>query len=57
MSSEIWFGPSKVAFERVGPEGEEGLAEDLRSLVERYNVDDTTLVVPSDYLGVVATKA
>jgi ubiquinone/menaquinone biosynthesis C-methylase UbiE len=52
-----WFGPTKVAFERVGPEGEEALGADLRALVERYNIDQTTLVLPTEYLEVVATKA
>jgi ubiquinone/menaquinone biosynthesis C-methylase UbiE len=52
-----WFGPMKVAFERVGPDGEDALAGDLRDLLERSNTDDDTLVVPSEYLEVVATKA
>jgi SAM-dependent methyltransferase len=52
-----WFGPMKMSFERVGPEGEAALAADLRNLAERYNVDQTTLVIPADYLEVVATKA
>lgn len=52
-----WFGPIKMAFERVGAEGEEALADDLRALLERHNVDETTLVLQSDYLEVVATKA
>ena len=32
-----WFGPMKMAFERVGPEGEEALATDLRELVDRFD--------------------
>jgi ubiquinone/menaquinone biosynthesis C-methylase UbiE len=52
-----WFGPMKMAFERVGPEGEEALARDLRALVERHNIDRSTLVLPTEYLEVVATKA
>ena len=51
-----WFGPIKMAFARVGPDGEEALAANLRDLHERYNVDDRTLVLPSDYLEIVATK-
>ena len=51
-----WFGPIKMAFARVGPDGEEALAADLRDLHERYNVDDRSLVLPSDYLEIVATK-
>ena len=52
-----WFGPMKVAFERVGPDGEDALAGDLRDLLERSNTDNDTLVVPSEYLEVVATRA
>lgn len=52
-----WFGPAKVAFERVGPEGAEALAGDLRELLEGANTDAETLVVPSEYLEVVAVKA
>jgi ubiquinone/menaquinone biosynthesis C-methylase UbiE len=52
-----WFGPIKMAFERVGPEGEEAFAADLRAFAERNNLDRTTLVIVGDYLEVVATKA
>jgi ubiquinone/menaquinone biosynthesis C-methylase UbiE len=52
-----WFGPMKMAFERVGPDGEDALAADLRALVQRHNVDQATLMLPADYLEVVATKA
>jgi ubiquinone/menaquinone biosynthesis C-methylase UbiE len=52
-----WFGPMKMAFERVGPEGEEALVRDLRALVERHNIDQSTLVLPTEYLEVVATRA
>ena len=33
-----YFGPIKIAFERVGPEGEEALEADLRALLERFNI-------------------
>lgn len=52
-----WFGPAKVAFERVGPEGAEALTSDLRELLEGANTDAETLAVPSEYLEVVAVKA
>jgi ubiquinone/menaquinone biosynthesis C-methylase UbiE len=52
-----WFGPVNMAFERVGPEGEQALAADLRELLERSNVDDETLVISSEYLEVVAVSA
>jgi ubiquinone/menaquinone biosynthesis C-methylase UbiE len=52
-----WFGPAKVAFERVGAEGEEALAGELRALLEGANTDTETLVVPSEYAEVIAVKA
>jgi ubiquinone/menaquinone biosynthesis C-methylase UbiE len=53
-----YFGPTKVAFERVGEDGEEALESDLRDLLERHNVaGDRALVELSDYLQVVATRA
>ena len=52
-----WFGPMKMAFERVGADGEQALRDDLVALIERYNVDDRTAVVSAEYLEVVAVKA
>jgi len=53
-----YFGPTKVAFERVGPEGEEALAEDLRAYLEESNTaGDRALVLEPEYLEVVATRA
>jgi ubiquinone/menaquinone biosynthesis C-methylase UbiE len=53
-----YFGPIKVAFERVGEGGEEALESDLRDLLERHNVaGDRAQVELSDYLRVVATRA
>ena len=53
-----YFGPTMVAFERVGPEGEGALEADLRELLERSNAEpDRALVIPADYLEVIATKA
>jgi SAM-dependent methyltransferase len=52
-----WFGPTKMAFARVGSDGEQALADDLLALASRHNVDPDTLVIPSDYLEVVLTKA
>src|SRR6476661_7305972 len=51
-----WFGPTKDAFARVGPEGEQALADDLLGLVDRLNRGaDGVMVCPSTYLEVVAT--
>lgn len=53
-----FFGPTKVAFERVGVDGEAALEADIRELLARYNrAGDRALVLESDYLQVVATRA
>ena len=52
-----WFGPVKMAFARVGSDGEQSLHDDLVELLERHNVDQDTLVLPGEYLEVVAVKA
>jgi hypothetical protein len=52
-----WFGPTKMAFERVGEDGAAGLAADYRELLERHNVADDGLILPAEYLEVVATRA
>jgi ubiquinone/menaquinone biosynthesis C-methylase UbiE len=53
-----YFGPTKVAFERVGPEGEAALEADLRTFLEEANTaGDRALVLEPEYLEVVATRA
>ncbi|MFN8163018.1 MAG: methyltransferase domain-containing protein [Solirubrobacterales bacterium] len=53
-----YFGPIKMAFERVGPEGEEALANDLRQFLEENNTaGERALVFEPEYLQVVATRA
>jgi SAM-dependent methyltransferase len=53
-----YFGPTKVAYERVGPDGEAALTEDLRSYLEEYNTaGERALVIEPEYLQVVATRA
>lgn len=53
-----YFGPTKVAFERVGPEGEEALASDLLAFAREANTaGDRALVLEPEYLRVVATRA
>jgi ubiquinone/menaquinone biosynthesis C-methylase UbiE len=53
-----YFGPTVVAFERAGPEGEEALSRDLLDLIARFNTaGDRAMRVPSEYLQVVATRA
>src|SRR4029077_2135692 len=53
-----YFGPTKMAFERVGPEGEEALTADLRAYLEEANTaGDRALVLEPEYLRVIATRA
>lgn len=52
------FGPTKVAYERVGPDGEAALTADLRSYLEEADTDgDRALVLKPEYLQVIATRA
>lgn len=53
-----YFGPIKTAYEKVGPEGEAALTEDLRTMLEESNTaGDRALVLEPEYLIAVATRA
>jgi SAM-dependent methyltransferase len=53
-----YFGPTKVAYERVGPEGEAALTADLRAYLDEHNTaGDRALVLEPEYLQVIATRA
>jgi ubiquinone/menaquinone biosynthesis C-methylase UbiE len=53
-----WFGPMRMAYARVGPQGEEALTSDLRELVERFDRGGgRAMIVPATYLQVVAVRA
>jgi SAM-dependent methyltransferase len=53
-----YFGPMQMAYERVGPDGEGALTEDLRSFLEANNTaGDRGLVLEAEYLQVIATRA
>lgn len=53
-----YFGPSKMAYERVGPEGEGALTDDLRTFLNDANTaGDRALVLEAEYLQVIATRA
>jgi ubiquinone/menaquinone biosynthesis C-methylase UbiE len=53
-----YFGPVKVAFERVGSEGQEALESDLRAYLEQANTaGDRALVLEAEYLEIIATRA
>lgn len=50
-------GPTRQAFESLNPAERESLEGDLAALVDRFNRSgDGTMVVPSEYLEVVAVK-
>jgi ubiquinone/menaquinone biosynthesis C-methylase UbiE len=52
-----YYGPTLKAFESLDPDGQEALAKDLEELFEHWNTSgDATLIVPSDYLEVVAVR-
>jgi hypothetical protein len=52
-----YFGPTVKAFEVLDAAGQEHLAQDLVSILYRFNRSgDETLVLPSDYVEVVAIK-
>ncbi|MGN6202283.1 MAG: class I SAM-dependent methyltransferase [Solirubrobacterales bacterium] len=53
-----YFGPIKSAYEKVGPEGEQELTEDLRTMLAEVNTaGDRALVIEPEYLQVVATRS
>ena len=52
-----YYGPTLKAFESLDRDGQEALAKDLEELLEHWNTSgDATLIVPSDYLEVVAIR-
>jgi SAM-dependent methyltransferase len=53
-----YFGPIKLAFERVGPDGEAALEADLRTQLEKCNTaGDRAFVLEPEYLQVTALRA
>jgi SAM-dependent methyltransferase len=53
-----YFGPTQMAYERVGPEGEQALTDDLLAFLNRANTaGDRAMVLEAEYLQVVATRA
>ena len=54
---QTYLGPTRESFRLLDAESKESLTDDLSGLVNRFNRSgDETMVVPSDYLEVVATK-
>jgi ubiquinone/menaquinone biosynthesis C-methylase UbiE len=53
-----YFGPTQMAYERVGADGEQALTDDLRAFLEAANTaGDRAMVLEAEYLRVVATRA
>ena len=53
-----YFGPTQMAYERVGPEGEQALTDDLRAFLDAANTaGDRALVLEAEYLQLIATRA
>jgi SAM-dependent methyltransferase len=53
-----WFGPTIAAFEQVGPDGEQALADDLKAVAAKYNrAGERAAVIAADYVQVIATRA
>jgi SAM-dependent methyltransferase len=53
-----YFGPTQMAYERVGAEGEAALTADLRGFLDGANTaGDRALVLEAEYLQAVATRA
>lgn len=53
-----WYGPVHKAFAALPETGQAALERDLLALIARFNrATDGTMVVPSDYVEVIVTKA
>jgi len=53
-----YFGPTQMAYERVGEEGAQALTDDLRDFLEAANTaGDRAMVLEAEYLEVIATRA
>jgi SAM-dependent methyltransferase len=53
-----YFGPTVAAFERVGADGEEAFAAELKAVAEKHNrAGERAAAITADYLEVVAVRA
>jgi ubiquinone/menaquinone biosynthesis C-methylase UbiE len=53
-----YFGPTQMAYERVGAEGEGALTNDLQEFLEAANTaGDRAMVLEAEYIEVIATRA
>jgi len=52
-----YFGPTQTAYERVGPDGEQALTDDLRTFLDSANTGgERAMVLEAEYLLAVATR-
>jgi len=52
-----YFGPTQTAYERVGPDGEQALTDDLRAFLDSANTGgERAMVLEAEYLLAVATR-
>lgn len=52
-----YYGPVHKAFEALDADGQDAFAKDLEELIHAWNASrDETVVIPSDYLEVVAVR-
>lgn len=53
-----WFGPTIAAFEQVGPDGEQALADDLKAVAAKYNrAGERAAAIAAQYAQVIAIRA
>jgi len=52
-----YFGPMKMAFDKVGPAGAPALEADLLAYLAKVNSNERALVLEPDYLQIVAIRA
>ena len=53
-----YFGPTQMAYERVGPDGEQALTDDLLAFLNGANTaGDRAMVLEAEYLQLIATRA
>ena len=52
-----YFGPLKMAFDKVGPDGAPALEADLLAYLEKVNSNERALVLEPEYLQLVAVRA
>jgi hypothetical protein len=52
-----YFGPMKMAFDKVGPEGAPALEADMLAYLKKVNSNDRAMVLEPEYLQLIAVRA